>query len=136
MSSTRHGGCLCGAVRLSISAESRWVAHCHCSLCRRAHGAAYVTWSGYPASAVEIDDPERRLHWFASSADSERGFCGHCGSTLLFRSARWADELHLATALLDDGPDREPQAHVYWESHVGWVPADDGLPKKESTHGG
>ena len=38
-----HGGCLCGDVRFTVDWPSKWIAHCHCSMCRRAHGAAYVT---------------------------------------------------------------------------------------------
>ena len=39
------GGCLCGAVRFTAKLPSKWCAHCHCSLCRKAHGAGYVTWA-------------------------------------------------------------------------------------------
>ena len=40
------GACLCRAVGFVATLPSRWVAHCHCSRCRRAHGAAFVTFVG------------------------------------------------------------------------------------------
>lgn len=38
-----RGSCLCGAVRFRASLPCKWVAHCHCTCCRRAHGAPLVT---------------------------------------------------------------------------------------------
>ena len=126
------GACLCGAVQFAVPEDTLWVAHCHCSLCRRAHGAGFVTWAGYPASACRIDEPGGQLRWFASSPGAERGFCARCGSSLFFRSERWPGELHVAVAALAVAPARAPQAHVFWSSHVDWSGADpaDGLPRK------
>ena len=131
-----EGGCLCGDVRFSATLPSLWVAHCHCTLCRRAHGAAFVTWVGMDASRCAIDDPRQQLRWYASSAGAERGFCSHCGSMLFFRSERWAGELHIARAQIDGDIDRTPQAHVFWDTHVDWVQldADDGLPRKANPN--
>ena len=84
---TTDGSCLCGDVHFALTFPSKWVAHCHCSLCRRAHGAAFVTWVGMEDTRVAIDDPHSRLRWYASTPGAERGFCSRCGSTLFFRSA-------------------------------------------------
>lgn len=130
--SIARGTCLCGAVAFAAELPSKWVAHCHCSLCRRAHGAAFVTWVGMEAARCTIDDAQGRLHWFESSAEGRRGFCARCGSTLFFRSSRWPDELHIVLANFHDPVDRMPQAHVWWNSHVDWAGVDpgDGLPRK------
>jgi hypothetical protein len=106
------------------------VAHCHCSLCRRAHGAAFVTWAGFEQAQVRIDDPEQLLRWYHSTAEGERGFCSRCASTLFFRGTRWPGELHLVLANFLDPVDRAPQAHVYYDTHVPWYQVDDALPKK------
>lgn len=129
------GSCLCGAVRFDAELPSKWVAHCHCSLCRRAHGAAFVTWVGMDATRVQLDDAQQQLRWYASTPGAERGFCSHCGSMMFFRSERWAGELHIARALFAGPVDREPQVHVYWGDHVDWVALDpaDGLPRKDAV---
>jgi hypothetical protein len=126
------GGCQCGQLRFTVGLPSKWVAHCHCSMCRRAHGAGYVTWLGAEAAQAVIDDRAARLRWYASSAQGERGFCSHCGSTLFFRSSRWPGELHVVVANLDGPPDRKPQVHVSWDDRVDWASIDpaDGLPRK------
>ncbi len=133
-----RGSCLCGDIQLVLAFPSKWVAHCHCSLCRRAHGAAFVTWVGMEATRCTIDDPHARLQWYASTPGAERGFCSRCGSTLLFRSGRWPGELHLTLANFLGPVDRAPQAHVFWDSHVDWVQLDeaDGLARKVASEVG
>lgn len=123
------GSCLCGAVRLRASLPSKWVAHCHCSRCRRAHGAAFVTWIGFEADRVQVDDPDGALRWFVAETGAGRAFCSHCGSPMFFRSEQWPGELHVARALLTDEPDRQPQAHVFYDTHVPWVTLGDDLPR-------
>ena len=50
-----RGQCLCGAVAFTAALPSKWVAHCHCTLCQRAHGAAFVTWVGMDSARVAVD---------------------------------------------------------------------------------
>src|SRR5690606_34943450 len=45
--SQASASCFCGAIRIDAELPSKWVAHCHCTMCRRAHGAAFVTWAGF-----------------------------------------------------------------------------------------
>ncbi len=125
-----HGSCLCGAVCFTATLPSRWVAHCHCSRCQRAHGAAFVTWVGMDETAVRIDDPQDALRWHESALGGRRGFCGRCGSPMLFKGAPWPGELHIARALFTDPVDREPQAHAYYDTHVSWVTLGDRLPTR------
>ena len=126
------GSCLCGDVRFVATLPTKWVAHCHCTFCRRAHGAPFVTWAGFDADQVSID-PDASPTWYESSAGAARGFCPRCGSPMFFKSQRWPGELHVARALIADALDRAPTAHVYFESHVPWLDVNDDLPKKRST---
>ena len=131
MNATR-GRCLCGDIEFDAQLPSKWVAHCHCTMCQRSSGAAFVTWVGLEEDRCTIADPLARLHWYRSDSGGERGFCLRCGSTLFFRSARWAGELHVTLANFLGPVDRAPQAHVFWDTHVEWVRLDerDGLPRK------
>jgi hypothetical protein len=129
---TASGRCLCGDVRFEARLPSRWVAHCHCTMCQRSGGSAFMTWVGLDEGQCRIDDALGRLRWFQSSDLAERGFCGRCGSSLFFRSGRWPGELHVTLANFNGPVDRAPQAHVFWDTHVDWVRLDpaDGLPRK------
>ena len=42
------GHCECGRVRFEIDGAVEDLSHCHCSQCRRLHGAAYATFAGVP----------------------------------------------------------------------------------------
>jgi hypothetical protein len=115
------GGCLCGAVRLRATLPANWVAHCHCSMCRRAHGAGFVTWVGFPRDAVAVESGDGLLTRFRSSALATRSFCSRCGSMLLFESGNWPDETHVTLACLDSADGLEPAVHAYWGSRAPWA---------------
>ena len=121
------GGCLCGAVRFEVTPPTKWCAHCHCSLCRRAHGAAFVTWVGVEKANFELVSGGGEISWYQSTPEARRGFCTACGSTLLFEGERWSDEVHIALAAMDGPIDRSPQAHVFYDAHVDWVELGDDL---------
>ena len=124
------GSCLCGKLGFSAKLPTLWVAHCHCSLCQKNAGATLVTWAGFNEADVIIDDSDKILTWYSATENAYRGFCGECGSTLFFKSARWPGELHITVVNIHQPLDREPQAHVYWSSHQPWLPIADDLPKK------
>jgi hypothetical protein len=126
---TVEGGCLCGAVRFRVELPVKWCAHCHCAYCRRAHGAAFVTWVGARASGFRLTTGEAALRWYASSPGARRGFCGACGSTLFFEGDRWPDEVHVVLANIDGEVTVPPRAHVFFDQHVAWVELGDGLPR-------
>ncbi len=121
------GSCFCGAVKFHFDLPSKWCAHCHCSMCRKVHGAGYVTWVGFADTHFHLDEGKSELSWFESSKGANRGSCSTCSSSMLFRSERWAGELHVALACLDEPIDRQPQAHAFHDSHVDWMPLDDAL---------
>lgn len=127
-----HGSCLCGAVRFTATLPVKWVAHCHYTYCRRAHGAAFVTWAGFPTEQFSLDQNSTQPTWYESSPGAKRGFCSRCGSPMFFESTRWPGEMHVARALIQGELGKAPAAHVFYEAHVPWLEVNDGLPKKVS----
>jgi hypothetical protein len=130
-----EGACLCGAVCFAIRLPTKWIAHCHCSMCRRAHGAAFVTWVGVDAARFELLQGEDALRRHRSSPAATRSFCGTCGSPLFFESARWAGEIHVARAAFAGALDREPQAHAFFSDRVPWISIHDALPRRGGSTG-
>lgn len=122
-----EGSCLCGAVRFEITPPTKWCAHCHCSLCRRAHGAAFVTWFGVERPHFVMTSGDELVAWYRSTVSARRGFCSRCGSTLFFESDNWPGEIHIVLANMEDPIDRAPAAHVYYDTHVMWVELGDNL---------
>jgi hypothetical protein len=129
-----EGGCQCGAVRFRIGLPPKWCAHCHCSMCRRAHGAGFVTWVGSASERFELLTGEADLRRYQSSELATRSFCGRCGTMLFFESSRWPGEIHVTLAHLDSSEGLAPQAHAYWGSRAPWADfSDTELPKVEPT---
>jgi hypothetical protein len=128
--SLARGACLCGGVSFTAGLPPKWVAHCHCTRCRRAHGAAFVTWVSVGSAQVELDDPAELLRWYEAPEGGSRGFCSRCGSPTFFKAPAWPGELHIARALFIDPVGREPQVHAYFDTHVDWVKLGDHLPRK------
>ena len=123
------GSCLCGAVGYRVYFPTRWCVHCHCSMCRAAHGAAFVTWVGVLRDQFEFIAGENNLRWYGSSEPASRGHCNHCGSPLLFHSSRWKDEIHVTLASFMHSIDRSPAAHVFFDNHVDWIDVSDDLKR-------
>jgi hypothetical protein len=76
-----QGRCLCGAVTLNVAESERHAGACHCRMCQRWTGGAFVAFFA-PARAVAVEGPVVR---YASSSFGERAFCGTCGSHVWFR---------------------------------------------------
>jgi hypothetical protein len=126
------GSCQCGMVRFEAALPSKWVAHCHCTYCRKAHGSPFVTWVGFASEQFAFGSGSSEPTWYESSPGARRAFCPSCGSPMLFESQGWPGEIHVARALIEGDLDRQPSAHVFYESHVSWLEVADDLPKKFS----
>jgi hypothetical protein len=128
-STAARGSCLCGAVTFEVAFPTLFCAHCHCTLCQRAHGAGYVTWIGVLHQQCRVESGEELLTRYASSGHGTRTFCSRCGSTLFFESTEHADQVHIVLANLHDPIDREPQMHVYFSDRAHWTRLADELPR-------
>ena len=113
---------MCGRVRFVAKLPPRFVAHCHCESCRRAHGAAFVTWTGFKSPQVTITAGSDLLVAHESSPGAFRKFCRVCGTKLFFEGAKWPGETHAPLATFDDPVDRAPQGHAFYEEHAEWLP--------------
>lgn len=101
----RTAGCLCGAVRLRLSDMPSGFGACHCEMCRRWTGAAFLAVET-PAAGVEIAQGAERIARIQSSDWAERAWCAACGSHLWYRVTLeghpGADSYEIPLGLLDD----------------------------------
>lgn len=123
------GACFCGTVHFRARMPSLFCGHCHCMMCRRSHGAVFVTWFAVPREQFEIESGESDLVRFASSDHGTRSFCRRCGSTLFCESTRHPERIDIVLANMHGPIDRPPQFHCYFDDRADWVFADDGLPR-------
>jgi hypothetical protein len=124
-----EGACLCGTVRFEVAPPTLFCGHCHCSTCRRAHGAAFVTWVGVPEKQFRFTAGEGDVARYATETGATRTFCRRCGSTLLYQGPRWAGEVHVARGNIPGAIDRDPGGHAYVDHRAAWWNIDDDLPR-------
>lgn len=108
------GGCLCGAVRYTLSEEPTKIGACHCSMCRRWSGGIYLASEAKP-DGMAIDGTEN-LTVFKSSDWAERGFCNKCGSSLFYRVTApgpMHGVYHFGVGTLDDAAQAELNLELF-----------------------
>jgi hypothetical protein len=76
------GSCLCGSVQYELDGPFEVMSHCHCSMCRKHHGAAFATFLTVPLHGFRWITGEDLLSTFQSSAYGKRTFCSKCGSVM------------------------------------------------------
>lgn len=123
------GSCFCGAVRFEVTLPTLFCVHCHCTMCRRVHGAGYVTWIGVPYSQFRLTSGHQHLKVYRSSEHGRRSFCEVCGSSLFCESTRHPDHIDIVLANLSGAIDRAPQAHYYFSDRAEWISVGDTLPR-------
>ena len=123
----REGGCLCGAIRYRVRGEALNVMHCHCTMCQKAAGAAFVTWAGFPIEKFEIVKGKPAL--YKSSAIAERTFCKKCGTALTFQFFENRKRMGVSVCSLDDPASVTPKDHIWTSTQIRWLHLDDGLPR-------
>jgi hypothetical protein len=99
--------------------------HCHCSICRRTTGAAFVSWASFPKA--EFRFTQGKPTEFASSKVGARFFCPTCGCQLAFIH-RDHPLVDISLGSLDDPAAIVPKDHTQTSSRLPWIALDDGLP--------
>ncbi|HLY36808.1 MAG TPA: GFA family protein [Candidatus Binatia bacterium] len=130
-----RGSCLCGVVRFSIAPPTQFCGHCHCSMCRRNHGAGYVTWIALPRVQFRLESGETDLTRYASSDHGTRSFCRRCGSSLFCETTHDPNRIDIVLANMQGPIDRRPEMHIFFDDRAEWVFVDDGLPRLGGTTG-
>ena len=124
--SALQGGCLCGAVRYTISGEPAASLVCHCTHCQKQSGSAFSTILGAAEGAVEVaGTPASYVDHGESGKAVERQFCGTCGSPLFSRVAVSPGMLWVKAGTLDDPAGFMPAAHIWTRSKQCWVETGD-----------
>lgn len=124
-----RGSCLCCAVRYEIHGPISHVTHCHCSMCRKAHGAAFATYGRVERKDFLVTSGAEDISSYQSSPGVNRTFCRRCGSTLQFISEKRPGTLSVALGTLDDDPNVETSTHIFVGSKAPWFQITDDMPQ-------
>jgi len=130
-----RGSCLCGRVRYEVRGPLGRMSHCHCSMCRKAHGAAFATYARVRRSEFAWLSGEDAVNAYRSSPGITRTFCGSCGANLQFIVERRPESFALAVGTLDDDPGTRPALHIFTGSRAPWYEITDDLPQHDAYPG-
>ncbi len=121
-----RGSCLCGDVRWEISGKLELISHCHCSICRKSHGAAFGTYAMTRPAGFRWISGREGIRQYESSPDFTRPFCGRCGSVV-----GEAGEQRGVTPVgpLEGAFEARPLAHIFTASKAPWHQIAGSLPR-------
>src|SRR5210317_1840770 len=100
-----NGHCECGRITFEIDGEINDFSHCHCSQCRRLHGAAFASFAGVEKASFSYLSGAQELVHYASSPTHSRVFCRHCGSNILVELESEPENLYITLGTVEGNPD-------------------------------
>ena len=126
------GHCECRRVRFEIDGEINDFSHCHCSQCRRLHGAAFATFAGVARSDFRYLTGESDVTTYTSSDTHQRVFCSICGSNVLVGLKSEPETYYVSMSMIDGDPPRPPAYHIFVGSKAPWHEITDDLPQHDA----
>lgn len=126
MTTPLTGGCLCGAIRYTVSVPVTELRACHCTNCQKGSGSAGSVNAVIPSAAFKLT--QGTLKRYESIADSGRtlyrDFCGDCGSPIYSQRATALDTVVVRAGTLDDAGDMKITANIWTRSARPWAHID------------
>ncbi len=124
------GSCLCGGIKFEVDAIEPQMGHCHCSMCRKFHGAEYATYGEARKENFRWVSGEELLSNFVATNGTTRQFCKNCGSSLTFSPSHNPEGLvEFSLGALDSEIEQRPDAHIFVGSKANWSVINDDLPQ-------
>jgi hypothetical protein len=123
------GRCLCEGIAYEIFGELGPIFNCHCSKCRRWHGAAFRTRATIQAKQFRWLKGEQLLSRFHSSEHVVKHFCSVCGSNLISTYDNEPEKIGVPLGGLDQAPSNRPEGHIFVDSKSAWFEITDNLPQ-------
>jgi len=125
-----QGQCLCGSIKYEVDQLEPHMGHCHCSMCRKFHGAAFATFGEAKNENFRWLQGVDLLSSYVASNGATRQFCRTCGSSMTFKASSGQEErVEFSLGTLDSEINLRPDAHIYFASKANWMEVCDHLPK-------
>ncbi len=122
------GGCLCGAVRYTLSSLPKGTGLCHCRTCQRATGSGYFPFLFLVEDDLEITGDVTEFASIGSSGKQiKRAFCKTCGTTLFGRFELFPGYRTVSASSLDNPAEFSPQVNMWVQDKQPWDALDMSL---------
>jgi len=114
-----QGECLCGSVKFEIDGEIRNLYQCHCSLCRKATGAAANAATFVQGSSFRWVSGQSEIRSYQKPSGFRSDFCSICGSPVP-NSLRGTEMVWVPAGLLDELGVSRVSVHLHTASAAPW----------------
>lgn len=116
------GGCLCGKVRYTVSADPMFTGVCHCTSCQKQGGGAFSVVIGVPTNGLSVEGTTTTYEAKGDSGQSVKSrFCPVCGSTIVSEPEVMQGLAIVRAGTLDDPSSLKPTMEIYCDSKQPWV---------------
>ncbi|KAL2073356.1 hypothetical protein VTL71DRAFT_10680 [Oculimacula yallundae] len=125
------GSCKCGKVTYSSSFFPTGLTNCHCKTCRKVSGAPYLTFAGFPVSAITYGSDVSSLTRTTYSELGERTHCSSCGTPISMQYKCDPDSISITAGSIDEeslkGPLPKVSQELFLSEKASWfdVPGDE-----------
>lgn len=105
MTLRQTGGCLCRAIRYTVTAEPIRVTICHCTFCQKITGSAYLVEPIFKREDVRFSGTQPVAFAHRSEGSGMMvtvNFCATCGTSLCLDLERFPDVMGLFGGTFDD----------------------------------
>ena len=126
-----QGSCLCGKICFAVTGPLLSADHCHCSQCRKQHGAAFATYVDFKITDFKWISGEELIKVYQTESKTGWCFCSECGSTLAGTKNGKITSIALGT--IDGYVDVIPESHIFVGSKANWHQITDDLPQFEEN---
>ena len=120
------GTCLCGEVAWQFDGSVELINFCHCSMCRKVHGAPFGAFAHGNASEFRWLRGATSISRYQSSPNIFRCFCQVCGSSVPVLEGT---EVCIPAGGIDGDPGVRPSVHIFVGSKAPWYEITDALPQ-------
>jgi len=122
------GSCLCGQVKYQVDDQIHMINHCHCSMCRKVHGAAFGSFLHAEADGFRWVGGSELIKTYQAPQRDDRCFCCNCGSNVPVIEKEDKNVI-IPAGTLDTDPGIKPIMHIFTGSKAQWYEITDALPQ-------
>lgn len=131
MTAPYSGGCACGAIRYTVTAEPFVSYACHCTECQKRTASAFGVSLQVPAESVTVEKGTAKTYRRMGDTGNplEIHFCGDCSSSLFSKPEAWPHLTVVYAGTLDDPSWVPIKANIWTDSALPWVHMEPGTER-------
>jgi hypothetical protein len=124
------GGCACGGLRYELMAEPMFVHACHCLLCQRQTGGAFIIHAMIETDRLRVLSGAPYSHELPTGSGGSHTIyrCPECQVAVFSDYGNQPWERLVKVGTFDDPSRIKPNAHIFIRSKLPWISLPPDVP--------